>query len=549
MLEETLSSPTYSPAEAALTLISFVEVELAAGGPLAEARFFQLFSMLCDRVFGVISEDENSNYRHQTGGWLSRHVRWERPRQTNDKSMAHLHPNHPRRQQADYSVSTDPVVKLLGARTSTTITTTTATTPDSHQAAALTLIQAMAKEAEHRPNVRYPFPFKALPKSTQQAWLALLERAILEEVNTTNHHHHHHPAFHSMAASTPAPTTPMMMNPGAAPTTPSTPSHTSKKDNAVSENAERLLGSLFRVKPREQHQLRTFLQTSRQEKSRTPNGRPLQLSPIFNNSNNNILRSPAAVPKEKETQTASNPKIMLSMLEYYLVLFLRYPIASPEIPEENNNAKGPNGPTIPTVVTSSRRSEPYGDSVYYQLFQEYTNYYLPVRNPQGHSNTGFDALGRPTELFLRLCLAFWLESSQVDTTSNSVQYLKQRRGILDPDFVWELSHMYDLVKAANYSAPPFQVQRCFHKLVARAVSDGALADVVRDTTVGLRGAHAESCLSPTLHMMQVPFYNYVRTSFRHASIHARQSPFYTALNDWLLWLEPWNTTYGMYASN
>mmetsp|Transcript_14836 Transcript_14836/g.35938 ORF Transcript_14836/g.35938 Transcript_14836/m.35938 type:complete len:847 (+) Transcript_14836:96-2636(+) len=235
------------------------------------------------------------------------------------------------------------------------------------------------------------------------------------------------------------------------------------------------------------------------------------------------------------------------------------------IAKNNNNGSSSSGSNKPPSTThssssSSRRSEAYGDSVYYQLFQEYTNYYIPVRPPQGHSNTGFvtSMMNRPTELFLRICLALWLEgrNDQLETRTKSLQYLRERKGILEPEFIFDLNYSYDLIKVKSYSAPPYQVQRCLHKLVARAVSDGALADAVRDTSAGLMNMNNMNmmptatsttttlvCLGPVLHIMQLPFYNYIRTAFRHASIHARQSPFYTALNDWLMWLEPWNTKY------
>lgn len=551
MLEETLSSPTYSPAEAALTLISFVEVELAAGGASAEARFFTLFAMLCDRVFGPIDDaNPNKEYRHQMGGWLSRHVRWERPRQTQATTKPNPYHNHHGRRPVP-SVSSDPVVLLLGARSVVTKKS------HSNQATALTLVEAMAKEAEHRPNVRYPFQFKALPELTQKAWLALLERAIVEEVNAQA------TAFGgrvstgtptSQGAAYPSSTPqPMMMSP-MFPHTPSTPTMTTTAATAattvttttanttaptvtnVSENAERLLGSVFRVKPKEQNQLRAYQQSIRQKKNNATT-RPLQLSPIMYH-NQNSLRSPSLSHLKDKEKDASKPKIMLSMLEYYLVLFLRYPLAAPIASAAAENDKPP----------VARRSEAYGDSVYYQLFYEYIQYYVQVQPaPQGHSNTtGFASMTRPTELFLRICLAFWLEGrNPLEARDKSIKHLKERKGILDPDFVFDLNFSYDLIKqVSSYSAPPFQIQRCFHKLVARAVSDGALADAIRDTSVGLYYPETLMPLSPVLKMMQLPFYNYVRTAFRHASIHARQSPFYTALSDWLVWLEPWNTKYG-----
>jgi hypothetical protein len=60
---------------------------------------------------------------------------------------------------ASNSLSADPVVKLLG----------TTTQSSSKEQLPQALIQAFAKEAEHKPNVHYPFPFQALPKPTQDA--------------------------------------------------------------------------------------------------------------------------------------------------------------------------------------------------------------------------------------------------------------------------------------------------------------------------------------------------------------------------------------------
>lgn len=508
-----------------MTLISFVEVELAAGGASAEARFFKLFSMLCDRVFGAISEHD---YRHQTGGWLSRHVRWERPQQRSPGS--HQNNRHPGRPSST-SMSTDPVIKLLGARMTKKL--------DPSQATALTLIEAMAKEAEHRPNVRYPFPFKALPKSTQTAWLSLIETALESSQQGV------FGGPNTSASQTFRPTASpqsMVMNP-MFPNTPTTPTN-QESIRPVSENSSRLLGSVFRVKPLEQNQLRVYQQNKLQKKDLR---RPLQLSPMYNRPRSPSLTNSTSTPGAANTPSqkdkdASKPKIMLSMLEYYLVLFLRYPIAAPE----------PQGP--PKTISMSRNdamqpvrrsSDPYGDSVYYYLFQEYVNYYITVRSPQGHSSAGFTAIGRPTELFVLITMELWVEGqNQLAATENAMKVLKERRGIADPQFALDLNMSYDLVKL-NYVAPPYQTQRCFHKLIARAVSDGATADVVRDTSAGLRGASPEvMCLSPVMTIVQLPFYNYVRTAFRHASIHAKQSPFYSALNDWLVWLEPWNTKYG-----
>lgn len=481
MLEEALSSTTYSPAEAALTFISFLEVELVAGGAAAESRFFKLFSMLCDRVFGELSNDEG--FKHKVGGWLSRHVRWERPNSSISSNSSSSHYRIPHRPgAASSSIRTDPVIKLLGARDGAS-----ASTPRDPQQP-LTLIEAFAKEAEHRPNVRYPFPFGAFPKPTQDAWLALIDMAL-----------------------------------GSA----------SPQGFIPSENATRLLDNLFRVKPLEQISLRQHQQAKTEEKDYL---RPLQLSPIQFQSRQPL--SPMAVhgstpSKEKDTL----PMISLSMLEYYLVIFIRYPLAPPP----SQPQPGPTKQVRPGVpLPSNQRSEPYGDTVYYQLFQEYTDYYIQNTLPQGQSN-GFAALQRPSELFVRIIVELWLEGqNSLLPTTLAVKGFTERPGGKSQ---LDLNSSFDLVKT-KYSPPPSQVTRCLHKLVARAVADGAILDLSKDIYSGYKGAKPEIlCLTPTMTILQLPFFNYIRSAFRHASIHAKESPFYAALTDWLVWLEPWNTRY------
>ena len=534
MLEETLSSTTYSPAEAALTLLSFVEVELAAGGANAEARFFKLFSMLCERVFGVISDRPEENFRHELGGWLSRSIRWQRPPMAISSSSARSsslpHNRKPTQtSSSSTSIALDPVVKLLGARMAkTTSHDTSSSTSQQYlqqtQATTLTLIEAMAKEAEHRPNVRYPFPFEALPKATQNAWLALIEAALSGQHYGGSSAQSLRPISVAQVAS---PATPGFLSPSPGGAIKSPGYAMTKSTDPPSENSSRLLGSLLRVKPLEQTQLRLFQQNKLQKKDHQ---RPLQLSPVYNRpispTGAQSMTSPNAKDNKKKNTT---PKIMLSMLEYYLVLFLRYPLAAPDLPP-------------PTHMTS-RRTEPYGEAVYFQLFSEYVNYYIQVRSPQGHANTGFILLERPTELFVRITIELWLEGhNQLATSEAAFNLLKERRGIIDQ---CDLDMSYDLVKATKYTTPPYQIQRCIHKMIARAVTDGAILDAVRDISAGLKGPSPEMLsLSPVMSILQLPFYNYIRVAFRHAPIHAKQSRFYTALNDWLTWLEPWNTKYG-----
>lgn len=467
MLEETLNSVNHPPAEVAQMLMNYVNVELAAGGASAEARFFQLFSLLCQRVFGPISpKDQN----HLIGGWLSKSMKWDRPRVLVKSSLG----GGPRKYTQSTSIQTDPVVKLLGVATTTTKATTTSSSRDNK--GPLTLIEAFAKEAEHRPNVRYQFPFLGLPKPMQEDWLAMVQMAYGGVIAPNN--------------------------------------------SPPSENSIRLMGSLFRVKLLDQKQLLVYHQSKIQKKDHR---RPLQLNPIY--SPNPKSPSPGMMLSPTKENDGATPDVLLSMLEYYLLMFIRYPLAAPEIKNSSY---------------SSRRMEVYGESVYFELFQEYANYYIPTRVPHGAFN-GFTSPQRPSEMFVRTIIALWLEGqNQPALTNESIQLLQDRRGYIS----FDLNSSFDLI-FTKFKPIPKQIIRCIHKLVNRIVSDGAIADLVKDVSEGYKGQEDPDilCMSPTMTILQQPFYNHIRNVFRYASLHNNSHLFYSAFNDWLVWLEPWNTEY------
>lgn len=459
MLEESLST-NQPPSEVAQMLISYVNVELAAGGASAEARFFQLFSLLCQRVFGTISPKDQ---KHQIGGWLSRAIQWERPRTSTPKSLG----PGPRQYTQNSSIRADPVVKLLGA-----VPNTSASSKDNK--GPLTLIGAFAKEAEHRPNVRYQFPFLGLPKFIQDEWLDLIQIALG----------------------------------GVAP-----------NNRQPSENSSRLLGLLFRVKLLDQKQLLLYQQGKAQKKDQR---RPLQLNPIFSPTPKSPV--PAMIRSPTKENDDAPPDVLLSMLEYYIMMFIRYPLAAPE---------------IKYASSTSRRTEPYGETVYYELFQEYTNYYIPSKVPQG-SFHGFQSPQRPSEIFIRIMIALWLEGqNQPLSTKEATKVLQDRRGPIS----FDLNASFDLV-FTKYNPLPSQLTRCLHKVVTRVVSDGTITDLVKDVHQGHKGSDPDIlCMSPTMIILQQPFYNHTRNVFRYASLHNKPNIFYSAFNDWLIWLEPWNTEF------
>jgi len=458
MLEETLTSVNHPPAEVAQMLMNYVNVELAAGGASAEARFFQLFSLLCQRIFGPISPKDQ---KHLIGGWFSKSMKWDRPRVLVKSSLG----GGPRKYTQSTSIQSDPVVKLLGVATKATT---------SRDKGPLTLIEAFAKEAEHRPNVRYQFPFLGLPKSMQDDWLAMVQIALG----------------------------------GVAP-----------NNREPSENSNRLMGLLFRVKLLDQKQLLMYHQSKIQKKDQR---RPLQLNPIYSPTPKSP--SPGMVLSPTKENDDATPDVLLSMLEYYLVIFIRYPLAAPEIKNTNY---------------SSRKTEVYGESVYFELFQEYANYYIPTRVSHSSFN-GFTSPQRPSEIFVRTMIALWLEGQNQPTpTTEAIKLLQNRRGYIS----YDLNSSFDLV-FTKFKPLPTQIIRCIHKIVNRIVSDGAIADLVKDVSEGYKGPDPDIlCMSPIMTILQQPFYNHIRNIFRYASLHNNPHFFYSAFNDWLVWLEPWNTEY------
>lgn len=486
MLEENLKSGTASPAEVALSVISFIEVDFSAGSASAEARFFQIFQLLCNRVFGPIS---TKDFKHEGIGWLARTAKWERPSTSLSPPPSrvinvHSPLNSSSSASRQTSIKTDPVIKLLGAPPSRI--------RDAQRP--LTLVEALAKEAAHRPNVRYRFPFPGLPKSVRDDWIAIIETAILG-----------------------AP------RPGTRP-----PSH----------NSVCLMGHLFRVGPVDQTELIRHMQYHDQAKA---NGqqRPLPFSPFSGNAPSSPFATVA--PPANPKATDAPPQVQLSMLEYFLLEFLRYPLYPPEV-KANANTRyqtGPNG-----VLRAVGRTKPYGEQIYEELFNGYAKYYIPIRAPRG-AYTGYESVQRPDELFTRLIVSLWLEGqNRLSSTEAATVTFRQRRGEM---VRVDLDASYELVQG-KYRSLPRTIIRCLRTVINRAVTDGPLLDETKDVVNGFRNTNPDKlCLSPCMTMLQLPFYNYVRTILRYESVHStttQSTTFYDALDMWLVWLEPWNTKWG-----
>jgi hypothetical protein len=504
MLEEALRNEKSHPAETAFYMLLFLQSELLGGGTAAESRFFTLFGPLCDCIFGAILGPEDG-YRHKDGGWFSAQNQWSRPPSTVVPS-----PRSPLGQQIaakahlsrsnSNSLDSDPVVKLLG----------TAGKPSNRESLPLTLIEAISKKSESRPSVVFPFKFHALPKHMQDAWLVLVEA--------------------SMGGIVP--------------------------DGACSENDLRLLGSLLRTRPDEQNQLRLFKQRYAQQQQDFLQ-QPVHLSPRDFNSptaaTTPMMGSPRQSPSKAPDQVQLTPHVLLSMLEYYLVLFLRFPLAAPDRRASISSIPGVNVHRIATPTNAGHLPvrmprESFGDMLYYHIFRRCLRHFLPYEPEEGRS-IAFTEEHRESELFLRAITSLWLESrTRLSPTAKVAQAIlkrRQRAGCDDTAVATTLAlnASYELVQQdAKLDSPPVQVHKCLRTLIIHAVLDPSLAQNCLDHSIAVK----KWCLSPCMTVLQQPFYNYVRTSFRYESMHSSDSPFYGALNSWLIWLEPWNVTHGTY---
>jgi hypothetical protein len=584
MLEEALKKNEKSPqqqqqqpAEVALLALQFLESQLPAGGASAETRFFRLFVPLCSAVFGPILLDKEVLYRHGEGGWMSAQYAWSRNVSNNNASSSALGGNrrpptsssvgiaHHRIQTSSSSSSTlddfqaDPVFRLLLGASNNKANNNPS------------LITAISKEA----TFAFPLHFNALPKTTRDAWMALVEASLSgQSVN---------------------------VNP-----------------SICSPNTARLLGEMSRRRPSEQTELIEYrarqMAPRRNENYSTisPQTAPPHLfqspmasqhtpgfySPTSSAAAATTATSPVATAAATTT-TPSNkmdqePKVIFGMLEYYLILFLRYPHAVP-VPKSSSTTPAPQGYThssqrrtsstsTPSSSRPSTRREPvpYGERLYVALFRNYVKHFLPwERDENRHINFSSSSIAttstagnrNDSEFFLRATIALWMETQgQVKSTRAMVEsmLLQRRRHHHHPahenvDFL-NLNASYDLIQVVAYDPPPQLIQQCLRYLIAQVISDPTLhAQVVAisssgqlqqrqqqragETTPGgvsLSSSSppslSSSCWSLTsaLTALQQPFYNIIRTNLRYAAIHSSDSPFFSALSLWLLWLEPWN---------
>ena len=308
----------------------------------------------------------------------------------------------------------------------------------------------------------------------------------------------------------------------------------SSVDESMRSNAHRLLGVLLCVAPREQTELRRILSAKNLHKdsSRPLSLTPGALSPIFRASTSS---------SKPNTSSLEMPKVMLSMTEYFLISFIRYPLASPAPP-----IPAPQGHQHVSAGVTRHKVVPYGETVYLHLFRCYLLHYLPII-PQGKTFLGFPRLSVESEAFLRIIVEFWLcgtmEPMPAQNAAKTILERRKKSGDLSGDV--DLESAFDLVQV-KYDPQPVLVQRCAKSLIAHTLRDPNVELAVIDcNSVASRVCVSDImplpwCLSPSMTVLQQDFYKYVVAALRYAPIHVSGSPFYAALDSLLLWLEPWN---------
>lgn len=570
MLEESIRNyEKVHPAEIALSLLSFLQSELPAGGTAAETRFLNIFVPLCDCIFGpmvISSPNDNNLYRHKDGGWLSAQNAWTRTLSTNEvtaASSSSMHSpriplgRHPSSSSSTLHLSTsnsantaqsldsDPVVKLLG---------TAGKSSNSREPLPMTLIEAITKESQNRPSVTFPLPFHSLPRPLQDAWLALIRQLGRMPITMMGSR---------SVSSTPSTTDDLMMQ--------------------YSQNDVRLLGQLLRKGPEEQSQLRLYASRIKQLTGSNKHAHvepviqqpsvPMQRGTNFSSTSpassghyasTGGISSPTAGAKETfyDPQPES-PDILLSMLEYYWFLFLRFPLVAPERSSSGSTATSSiPGVNVHRLQTTSNHNvrvvrETFGETLYYHIFRRCMRHFLPHEVEDNQRTMEFYASDefRESELFLRLVIAMWLEGQpRLSPTATVLQSMMERRrhrtGLTNTDdtattLMLDLNSSYDLTQTlGKYEPLPNQVHKCLRTLITHVIVDPALDNGSLDNSTRSSNKNQKTlCLSPCLTILQQPVFNYIRSTFRFAPIHSSsESSFYGALNIWLIWLEPWNVT-------
>jgi hypothetical protein len=244
--------------------------------------------------------------------------------------------------------------------------------------------------------------------------------------------------------------------------------------------------------------------------------------------------------------------VELTMLEYYLFLFVRFPLS-------NTTWSDGDRPS-----SSSSSSPCYGRRVYRHLLAGYIEYYLPRgggRRPSFRDRT--------SELFLRLIVELWMEGPNVapttlDATSRRSRVRASSSTTTTTSFREDDPTLRDSLELARpvhphvVVSPPSQVMDGVLTLVRHLVSSMSLREMVHETSGALQRRQREEregdlriCddgvdedndgfgggirddvpwpLPPALEVVQPSAYNYIRLGLACGSIHDRTSMFHAGM--------------------
>ena len=541
ILEEVLKDGEgLSPHEAALALIAFLTSELPAGGIAAEKRLVALFPLVIDRALGEWNkppsppggspspspspngsslsparngeaEEQSRSHLHEVGGWLSMPNAPISP-QRNVASQQ-------RNPSASRSIDHDPIVRLLRA-------------PKSNYFQSTSLIEILVSEsiANHRPAIRFRFPIGALDAFPPLVddWKAFFAGELQRENVKTK-------STRGGFGSLPNPTT------------------DAKPRSTGKENASRLL-HLLQVKPSQQSELINHYKTFH-----TTGSRQLGAQRFVSPPRTNMSRPASG-------NTALEPCLTLNMLEEYLILFLRFPMANGGLYWKEQRRE------MYRTRASRSANVPYGQRVYTYLFSTYIQYFLKhgITYQDETLDVGVDCFDRAVaidekglegndyncsgELFLRLVIEFWLEGlNKALTTNQSIQRFRNVRSSSSSNVA--MSDALELSKPLEYpnTPPPQPLQSSLTNLVRHLISDPSLRNLIQKASgllqtrqvkeregISVGNSEMTWCLTPALTAMQPSLLNYIRQGLSCGPIHDRTSSFYTVLDTWLAYLEPWN---------
>lgn len=544
ILEEALKDGGgLSPHDAALALLAFLSSELPAGGIAAEKRLVALFPLIVDRALGEWNkppsspggspspspspngstfspvrngegDEQRQSHLHEVGGWLSMPNAPISP-QRNVGSQQ-------RNPSVSRSIDQDPIVRLLRAPK-----------PNDFQSTSLIEILVSESIANHRPAIRFRFPigalnaFPPLVDDWKTFFASELERENVKMKSSRG-------GFGSF----PNPATDV------------------KTRSTGKENASRLL-HLIQVKPSQQSELINHYKTLQPTGSRQLGAQRFASPPRAN------MSMPAS------GNTAHEPCLTLSMLEEFLILFLRFPMANGGLYWKEQRRE------MYRTRTSRAANTPYGQRVYSYLFSTYVQYFVKhgITYQNETIDVGVDCFDRAVtidekelggndsncsgELFLRLVIEFWLEGlNKALTTNQSIQRFRNVRSSSSSNVAQPtMSDALELSKPLEYPStpPPQPLQSSIISLVRHLISDPSLRNLIEKASglvqtrqvkeregVSVGNSEMAWCLTPALTAMQPSLLNYIRQGLSCGPIHDRSSSFYTALDTWLAYLEPWN---------